>query len=353
MAVEASLIRLGSVDEEFYIPAVDLARLLKVTDNEIYRLIRSAVLVRIRDPNNRRAFLYPCMQNVTRFTEFHRNQKELIHQEFLREKAGREHALRLKIEMENKQKAGSLVDKEKLFSRMEPVIIAYREAVPYAELDQRLFQRKWKRSDGREMMISRCFQDSGGHATHAVYLHCRQRARIMMPYRGSGGLVGPYKRGVDGNTHTRLIQGNSSYFKNTFATKLAIEVPGPGYIHFGSAMQGFDEEFFLQVLSERKEKRKRLGLTVTRWVQIRDRNEALDLLTTVLCIAETYRGVLDSMEPLVVASEKDQTAQPAKFGARRMVGAPDDLAINETGFGIAGQPRRSGFGVLPGSGVSF
>src|SRR4030095_8655753 len=38
----------------------------------------------------------------------------------------------------------------------------------YQELDRRLFQR-WARPDGRHMAISRAFQDSGGHATTAVY----------------------------------------------------------------------------------------------------------------------------------------------------------------------------------------
>ena len=146
----ASTIRLGSIDEDFFVHAVDLARLLKVTDNEISRLVRSAVMVRVRDPNNARAFLYPCLENVTRFVEFHRNRRETIHEEFLREKAGREHATRLRIEMVNRERAGELVDKQRLVARLEPIIIAYREQM--LSRAERL-ERELNRTKSREEKV--------------------------------------------------------------------------------------------------------------------------------------------------------------------------------------------------------
>ena len=84
---------------------------------------------------------------------------------------------------------------------------------------------------------------------------------------------------------------------------------------------------FAQLLSERKEKRKRVGVITLRWVQTRERNEALDLMCMVLCILEMYRGQLDTMEPLIATSEKDQkNAQPAvKFGAQKMIASPLEL----------------------------
>jgi phage terminase large subunit GpA-like protein len=75
----------------------------------------------------------------------------------------------------------------------------------YEEIDHRLFSRKWKRPDGRSMMITRALQDSGGHATGVVYKMCMQRARVLMAYRGSHDLVGPWKRGTDAAAHARLI----------------------------------------------------------------------------------------------------------------------------------------------------
>src|SRR6516164_1693733 len=123
----ASAIQLRSIDEDFYVHAVDLARLLKTNEVEISRLVRSSVLVRVPDPNKGKAFLYPCLENVTRYVEFHRGKREAIHQEFLREKAGRERAARVRLEMENRSRAGELVDKATLFARLEPIVIAYRE----------------------------------------------------------------------------------------------------------------------------------------------------------------------------------------------------------------------------------
>jgi hypothetical protein len=146
----ASKIRLGSIDEDFYVRAVDLARLLKITDNEISRLVRSAVMTRVLDPNNGKAFLYPCLENVRRFVEFHRNKREAIHQEFLREKAGRERATRLKVEMFNRERAGELVDKRRLIARLEPIIAAYREQM-LSRADR--FERELTRTKSRKEKV--------------------------------------------------------------------------------------------------------------------------------------------------------------------------------------------------------
>ena len=229
----------------------------------------------------------------------------------------------------------------------------------YQEVDRRLFSRRWQRPDGKAMAIVRAFQDSGGHATSLVYRYCKLFARVMIAYRGSPDLVGPWKRGTDATAHARLIQGNADYLKNSLATRLGIAVPGPGYIHFNAdPSAGFDEEFFLQLLSERKEKRKRVGVITTRWVQVRERNEALDLMCMVLCILEMYRGMLDSMDPLIANTE--QTSAHARsevhWGAKKMLlKAEPDIG------GIAGynvelppdHPRPARWGALPGTGVSL
>jgi hypothetical protein len=121
--------RLRSIDEDFHVRAVDLARLLKTTENEISRLVRSGVITRTPDPAKGKAFLYPCLENVTRFVEFRFGQRETINQTFLREKAAREHATRLRIEMENQRHAGELVDKQRLVNRLTPIIVSCREAL--------------------------------------------------------------------------------------------------------------------------------------------------------------------------------------------------------------------------------
>jgi len=61
------LVETGSIQEEIYLSAIDLAHVLKVTDAEIPKLARSGVLVRIPRPDDARAFLYPLLENTTRY----------------------------------------------------------------------------------------------------------------------------------------------------------------------------------------------------------------------------------------------------------------------------------------------
>jgi hypothetical protein len=146
------MIRVGSIDKDFHVRAVDLSRLLKTSEVEISRLVRSGVLRRVPDPKKSKTFFYPCLENVTRFVEFHRTQKEKIHQEFLREKAGRERAARLKLEMFNRERAGELVDKHRLMARLEPIVIAYREQL-LSRADR--LERELTRAKGRKAKVSR------------------------------------------------------------------------------------------------------------------------------------------------------------------------------------------------------
>jgi Bacteriophage tail assembly protein len=128
-----------------------------------------------------------------------------------------------------------------------------------------------------------------------------------------------------------LIQGNASYFKDSLATRLAITVAGPGYVHFPLVEQaGFDQEFFAQLLSERKEKRKRLGVITTRWIQTRERNEALDLRVMCLCILEMFRGTLDTMQP-VIADQTPKDTAPIQFGAQKVI-VNDPVLANAFGW---------------------
>ena len=156
----------------------------------------------------------------------------------------------------------------------------------------------------------------------------KQRARVLWAYRGSGDLLGPWKRGTDTLTHTRLIQGDANHLKEMLAAKLDIVTPGPGYIHFPlNEGCGFDEEFFRQLLSERREKRLRNGVMSVRWVQTRERNEALDLVCMILCCALTYRGAIDTMDVQVTG----------------------DAPASRAAAAAAQREPASPYGVLPGS----
>lgn len=125
--MKATRLRLGSIDEEIYVHAGDLAQLLKITDYDVSRLVRLEVITRFPDPENRKQFVYPVFESVTKVVTYRLGKREEIHQRFLKEKTGRERAARLKIETFNRQQNGGLVDKAKLIGRLEPIIAAFRE----------------------------------------------------------------------------------------------------------------------------------------------------------------------------------------------------------------------------------
>ena len=234
----------------------------------------------------------------------------------------------------------------------------------YAELDERLLNRLWLRPDGKSMRVARAFQDSGGHAGEIVHRMVKERARVLWAYRGSGDLQGSWKRGTDNLTHSRLIQGNASILKEMLASKLDIAAPGPGYIHFPlNEAAGFDQEFFLQLLSERREKRMRNGVMTTRWTQIRDRNEALDLVCMAICCALTYRGAIDTMDVQLVGEDATNNTVPSRPQRESVYGAQQPATVpgaEPAKWGVQSQVvarrpetgERRIWGVQPGSGLS-
>ena len=220
------------------------------------------------------------------------------------------------------------------------------------DLQNRLLNRLWRRPDGRLMKVARVLWDSGGHHTREIYRLC-SRSAILRPYKGAHDLGQPWKYGADSVTHMRLVLGSADYYKNLLASKLAIETAGPGYVHFGNEAAGFNREFFEQLLSEKKELGKRMGLVVSRWVATRQRNEALDLTVMCMCALEMFRGTLDTIEPQVVTTDKEQALVPIKWGAQKMVAGSDAGIGGVAGFGVElppDHPRPHRWGAVPGSG---
>ncbi len=122
-------IRITSISAELYLSSVDLAAVLKLSDSEVAKLARSGVLVRRPHPNDSRAFVYPVWQNVTRFVEHSGKRKERAAISFVEEKAKTQKAQRARTELKHAIESGRMVDKDKLFLRLEPIILAYKGAV--------------------------------------------------------------------------------------------------------------------------------------------------------------------------------------------------------------------------------
>lgn len=73
-------------------------------------------------------------------------------------------------------------------------------------------------------------------------------------------------------------------------SRLRLQKPGPGYIHFPQTA-AFDDEYFAQIAAEELRTKVRNGRPFAEWVQIRPRNEALDCMVLALA-AHRLAGIL-------------------------------------------------------------
>lgn len=143
--------------------------------------------------------------------------------------------------------------------------------------------------DGREGIIYAACIDSGdGYSTQAVYRFAAplERRRIVA-VKGVGGdkvpLVSPPTRTA--TYHSPLYRLGVDRFKQVIYDRLNIPRVGPGYIHIPETLQ---DEFWQQLTAESPEVRVEHGRQVTRWVQHRPRNEALDCAVYALAAYEMF-----------------------------------------------------------------
>jgi phage terminase large subunit GpA-like protein len=136
----------------------------------------------------------------------------------------------------------------------------------------------WPHPSGNDLRITRSFIDSG-YETGAVYKFCKRlEATGVRAIKGIGGInraeVGrPTKSNT---TRCNVFPLGVSTLKTQILARLKIDdVNDSGYVHFPDFL---DEEFFLQLSSERLVKRYKAGIPRMEFKRLRPRNEALDLM---------------------------------------------------------------------------
>lgn len=150
---------------------------------------------------------------------------------------------------------------------------------PWFRLDAFL-SRAWTKADGTAMLPICTFVDSGGHRTQEVYTWCRERqTRNIFACHGVGGQGKPIC-GKPTQNHLRATHFAVGVedAKATIMSRLMLLTHGPGFPHYPIG-QGFDDEYFKGLLSERLVLRR--GKRV--WERVYRRNEPLD--TLVYCMA--------------------------------------------------------------------
>lgn len=177
-----------------------------------------------------------------------------------------------------------------LWARVEPLLVK-----PYTH------------ASGAELRIRRVAVDSGD-ATDAVYSFVLPRqARGVYAVKGQGGQGQPPTRRAKkvGRDGVELYMIGVDTLKDTLFSRLRSSRPGPGYMHFAvprpDRFNGFDAEYFAQFSAERKVRRRKRGSreTVSEYVQVRDRNEAIDLeaynLAALHLLGAGVRGELGTL----------------------------------------------------------
>ena len=132
--------------------------------------------------------------------------------------------------------------------------------------------------------VERVHVDSGFMPSQ-VYAYCWPRQRDGV-FAVKGYAARPFvsaprlpEKGPKGRKCLLLLVGTDEAKAITMARLGSSS--GPGAIHFPNAAW-CSTEFVAQLTSEQRQQVRYKGITVTRWVQIRERNEALDLLVYAL-----------------------------------------------------------------------
>ncbi|ABK45241.1 phage terminase GpA [Magnetococcus marinus MC-1] len=129
-----------------------------------------------------------------------------------------------------------------------------------------------------DMTIRAAAIDTGGHHTLKSYAFCRSRqGRRIWAIKGRGGQgvpIWPRKPSTKNKGKVPLFIVGVDACKEAILSRLRIEEPGPGYLHFPMQRDG---DYFKQLTAESVVTRYHKGRPIREWKKRdSDRNEALD-----------------------------------------------------------------------------
>jgi phage terminase large subunit GpA-like protein len=183
--------------------------------------------------------------------------------------------------------------------------------------------RRWKHSLGIELKVISVCVDSGGHFTQNVYKYTKMRAgRRFFAVKGLGGYGKPFIGKVSRNNRQRamLVPLGVDTAKELIYSRLEIDTPGPGYMHFNEKC---DEEYFNQLTAERHITRYSRGFPTKVWVKKEgQRNEALDCEVYALA---AYALLNANMERIAA-----QLAESAVRIKQTLPGSEDNQSVQTT-----------------------
>ena len=167
----------------------------------------------------------------------------------------------------------------------------------------------WPHISGHDLRITRSFIDSG-YETGAVYNFCKRlEATGVRAIKGIGGInraeVGRPTKNNTARCNVWPLGVNT--LKTQILARLKIDDPkDSGFVHFPDFL---DEEFFLQLTSEKIVKRYKAGIPRMEFKRLRPRNEALDLMVYNLA---AFRSLNANMSIIQKKLSEVRKSEPKK-----------------------------------------
>lgn len=257
---------------------------------------------------------------------------------------------------------------ESWFIRQDVLAGDLADAETQEALDAILF-RPYQHEDGATLRIRATTIDSGYRATAGVYPYVKRRQRQRV-YATKGDKQDPTKPIVTrakkpNDEGVKLFTIGTYRAKRRMFSRLKQSRPGPGYMHFRKPVdegepnpQATSREYLRQFAAEKlMAKKDRFGQTVMEYIQVEDRNEAIDLECGAMAALYILgAGVYDHLEKHVartqargrrVRQERETasaagSAPPAELPPDQ---DPEDEVLDSPAAGpVLRRPRRRGRG---------
>ena len=156
----------------------------------------------------------------------------------------------------------------------------------------------WPREGGGTIKTVHCAVDTGGHYTGEAYEYCRRYAKDGVvaikgssqrnaPVLGKGTKQDVNFRGKTIKNGVTLYMVGTHAIKRTVYSRLKIDEPGPGFVHFDNATT---DDYLQGLTCERLQPRYIKGFQVLEWVKPSGAsNEPLDLKVYCLAMLELLK----------------------------------------------------------------
>ena len=169
------------------------------------------------------------------------------------------------------------------------------------ELIRDFAEEEHKREDGVKLPISLVGVDSG-YLADTIYNLCKVNPTKFIPTKGLSTRGKPVIKVPNMPNQNRVFLGNigTDTGKDIVASRMRLDIPGPGYIEFADRSE-FNEDFFKSLTSNIKKTVYRSGKSQEQWVLPSGRHdEALDCfvinLAMVRLLQERYNVDLNEEE---------------------------------------------------------